>query len=161
MVSDDNLSFRSTLELFLLDNGSRNIVLVGHTKCQALRRALQIAESSSVSASASTLFVTPTNGGFPQVCYIDDWLQPIVELARENPSITIEDLARRNVEEQVDRIEAIVVKRKGGIGAGGHVTIRGLLLEETLREPLVTGPVTVKKVQVQRRSEQPEDEAAE
>ena len=115
-----NVEFRSNLEQFLVPNGSRNVVVVGHIDCYGIRRAKE-------------LIYQLHDGDVGQICYVDDWLEPLAELLRQTPTLDISDREASilNIHAQVGELEDIIKGREGGWGSQGIVTIVGLLLDDT------------------------------
>lgn len=115
-----NVEFRSNLEQFLVPDGSRNVVVIGHIDCYGIRRAKE-------------LICQPRDSDGGQICYVDDWLEILAALLRQPPMLDIpdRDASILNIRAQVKELEDIIKKREGGWGSHGTVTIVGLLLDDT------------------------------
>ena len=131
-----NLEFRSNLEQFLIADGDCNVVVIGHIDCYGIRRAKEL----------SRVPVT-VDGDGGQICYIDDWLAPLVQLLKPNPVTEISDgeVSNLNIRAQVEKLKDIITERGGGVGSHGIVTIVGLFFDDTVpgRKPT---QLVVKKV---------------
>ena len=128
-----NLEFRSNLERFLMADGDRNVVVIGHVNCYGIRRARELSIQPHNSDGSQLNFECHDSDG-GQICYIDDWLEPLAQLLRENPPTINSDrgVSEFNIRTQVGTLKKTITDRKGGWGTRGTVTIVGLFFDDTI-----------------------------
>ena len=139
-----NLEFTSNLEQFLLQDGNCNIVVIGHVDCYGIKRARELSIKSSGPHR-------DYDGG--QICFIDDWLKPVVDLfaTTTDTSISDREISSLHIKGQVEELKTIVKKEEERWGTDGLVTIVGLLYDDTATG---TQPVQIAAREVRRRKKE-------
>ena len=123
---------------------------MGHSNCSAIKHAIDIATTQGEATSGSSNKSNKTtNGntkesreskdsGQTQIWSYDEtdtqWLSSIVNIAQKYPHIGEEELSRKNVQAQVENIEATVqgwIKQYPSKFEDANVSVQGFVINDT------------------------------